>query len=75
MDSSIAVDSNILGGKPRIKGTRISVDTIIDYLSNGCTIQDIQRDYPHLSKKQIKAALNYIENKVTEGREVLEEES
>jgi len=73
--AAIANSINILGGKPHIKGTRMSVDTIVDYLSNGYTVKDIQKDYPHLSKEQIQAALDYIQDKVVEGRGDLEEKS
>ena len=50
----------VLGGKPVIKGTRISVQLISDYLTAGHDVDTIQHNYPHLSKEQITAALNYI---------------
>lgn len=53
----------ILGGKPRISGTRISVDLIGSYIAAGYGIREIKRDYPHLTKDQIVIALEYLEKR------------
>lgn len=50
----------VLGGKPVIKGTRISIQQISDYITAGYDVDTIQRDYPHLTKQEIEAALDYI---------------
>jgi uncharacterized protein (DUF433 family) len=50
----------ILGGKPIIEGTRISIQRISDYITAGYDVYMIQRDYPHLTKREIEAALDYI---------------
>jgi len=63
---------NVLGGKPRIKGTRISVGVVNDYLSAGYGINEIKRDYPHLTDEQIDNALNYLEKKAQRERVKLE---
>ena len=55
----IIVDPNIMAGKPVIKGTRIPVDLILKLLSQGTTVEEILKDYPHLSKEDIRAALLY----------------
>lgn len=55
----ITVDSNILTGKPIIKGTRISVEHILDLLSNGWTTETILENYPQLKRKDITAVLKY----------------
>lgn len=59
MDKRIVVDSSILGGKPIIKGTRISVELILKLLSSGMTIKEILNDYPHLKKEDIQTAVEY----------------
>ena len=46
-------------GKPVIKGTRITVELIIRKLAGGYTIRDLTDSYPHLTEKQIMAALEY----------------
>ncbi len=55
----IIIDPEIMGGKPVIKGTRIPVDLILKLLAEGLKIEDILKDYPHLDEQDIKAALLY----------------
>jgi uncharacterized protein (DUF433 family) len=55
----IVVDPEILVGKPVIKGTRIPVYLIIEFLANGLTEEEILDQYPTLTKEDIKAALLY----------------
>jgi uncharacterized protein (DUF433 family) len=52
-------DPALLGGKPAIAGTRISVQLILEKLRDGWTIADLLDDYPHLTREQIVAALAY----------------
>ena len=59
MASKIIVDPKILAGKPIIGGTRISVEFALELLSSGMTIDDVVREYPHLKREDILAALNY----------------
>ncbi len=55
----IAVDPNVLVGKPIIKGTRISVEFVIDLLARGWTSEQVLREYDHLSPEDIQACLSY----------------
>jgi len=55
----ITSDHGILGGKPRIAGTRISVELILEQLSLGDTIDDLLYAYPQLTREQILAALAF----------------
>ncbi len=55
----ITANKEILGGKPVIKGTRISVEFILRLLASGLTEDEIMQDYPHLSKDDIRACLEY----------------
>jgi uncharacterized protein (DUF433 family) len=55
----IVIDPEILFGKPIIKGTRIPVYLIIELLANDLTEQEILRQYPTLTKNDLKAALRY----------------
>lgn len=59
MKKLITQDSNILGGKPIIKGTRISVETILELISSGMEKDEIIEQYPFLTKKQIQAAVDF----------------
>ena len=53
----ISVNPNICFGKPCIKGTRIWVSLILDYLAAGDTIDDILQAYPHIVKEDILACI------------------
>lgn len=55
----ITVNPEILAGKPIIKGTRISVEHILDLLGNDWTIETILENYPQLKKQDITAVLRY----------------
>ncbi len=55
----IAVNPNVMLGKPCIKGTRITVELIIKKLSEGASIDDIIEGYPKLTVEDIRAALAY----------------
>jgi len=50
---------DVLRGKPRIKGTRISVSLILGYLAAGSTFEDIIKEFPDLINEQIAACLDY----------------
>lgn len=71
----IVRQEGLLGGKPVIKGTRISVDNISTYLSNGYGVADIKEAYPFLSDAQIRAAFDFLDEKVDEQRKQLEPSS
>ena len=55
----IALDPKILTGKPIIKGTRISVEFIVDLLGRGWTTEQVLREYDHLTQEDIQACLAY----------------
>jgi uncharacterized protein (DUF433 family) len=55
----ITFDKNILGGKPIIKGTRISVELILEWMASGSTVDQIIESHPHLKKEAIQEVLIY----------------
>ena len=55
----ITVDAQILVGKPVVKGTRISVEFVIDLLAAGWTEQQVLASYPTLKADDIRACLAY----------------
>ena len=55
----IAIDPQILTGKPVIKGTRIAVEFVIDLLGRGWTTEQILDEYDHLTREDIMACLAY----------------
>lgn len=55
----IEVNPDVLVGKPVIKGTRISVELILDLLANGWSMEDILSSYPHLMREDVLAAIAF----------------
>lgn len=55
----ISINPNVCFGKPCIRGTRIWVSLILDYLASGMTIEEIIEEYPHLTHEDILAAIAY----------------
>ncbi|MBK8653868.1 MAG: DUF433 domain-containing protein [Haliscomenobacter sp.] len=55
----IATDPHVLGGKPIIKGTRISVEFILELVASGASVKDIVAAYPDLPEEAVKEAIEY----------------
>jgi uncharacterized protein (DUF433 family) len=55
----ITVNREIFGGKPIIRGMRISVELILSLLAQGETIEALLEDYPELDPEDIRACLAY----------------
>lgn len=55
----ISIDPNVCFGKPCIRGTRIWVSLILDFLASGWTIEQILDEYPQLEREDILAAIAY----------------
>ncbi len=63
-ETLIISDPKIMVGKPIIKGTRITVEHILEELANGLTIEQILAEYPHLTREGIQAALRFAAESV-----------
>jgi uncharacterized protein (DUF433 family) len=55
----ITLEPGKRGGKPCIRGLRITVYDVLDYLASGMTEQEILRDFPELTSNDIKACLAF----------------
>ena len=55
----ISINPNVCFGKPCIRGTRIWVSLLLDYLAAGMTMEEIIQEYPHLTHEDILAAIAY----------------
>jgi len=55
----ITIEAGKMGGKPCIRGLRISVSDVLDYLASGMTITEILKDFPDLTENDIKACLSF----------------
>lgn len=55
----ITFDPNVMGGKPCIRGMRVTVGTIAGLVASGYSFQEILEAYPYLEEEDIRAALAY----------------
>jgi len=70
LSDRIAVHPDICHGKPRIKGTRIFISIILDWLAEGSSFDEIIEAYPSLSKEDIKAVFEYSK-KVIDNQKII----
>lgn len=59
MSGSVVSVPGVLGGKPVIKGTRLSVEFILELLSSGMSVVDVVKEYPQLKPADVYAAISY----------------
>jgi uncharacterized protein (DUF433 family) len=57
--AKIVTNPKIMAGKPILKGTRITVELVLRLLAQGLSCEEILKDYPHLTKEDIRAVLLY----------------
>lgn len=62
--TQITADAAVLAGKPVIKGTRISVELVLECMGRGWTIDDILAQYPHLTREGVIACVDYARDLV-----------
>jgi len=64
--SRITYDPLIMGGRPCIRGMRVTVGTIIGLLASGHSAEDVLLAYPYLEKEDVQAALSFAAWRVEE---------
>jgi uncharacterized protein (DUF433 family) len=55
----ITIDPEVMGGKPCIRGMRVTVGTIVGLIATGKTVEDILAEYPYLEHEDVMEALSY----------------
>ena len=60
----ISLNPEVMTGKPVIKGTRITVELLLERLGNGWTMEQLMESFPHLSPDSIRACLLYAADSV-----------
>jgi uncharacterized protein (DUF433 family) len=58
-EARITVDPEVRSGKPCIKGTRITVYDLLEYMAGGMTESEIPDDFPHLAQDDLRACLAF----------------
>ncbi len=59
MNSIITIDPHICHGKPCIRGLRYPVETVLEWLAGGMSVEEILSDYEDLNREDILAVLSY----------------
>lgn len=62
----ITQNPKILGGKPIIAGTRMSVEVLLEFLAGGMEVKDALKEFPFLTREQIEASLSFAAKKAGE---------
>jgi uncharacterized protein (DUF433 family) len=65
----ITVNPEVMGGKPCIRGMRVTVGMIVEAVAAGRTVQELLADFPYLEEPNIREALSYAAS-LAQGREV-----
>jgi uncharacterized protein (DUF433 family) len=65
----ITIDPDVMGGKPCIRGMRVTVGMIVESIAAGRTVEDVLADFPYLEEPDIREALAFAA-KLAQGREV-----
>jgi uncharacterized protein (DUF433 family) len=55
----ITIEADKMGGKPCVRGLRITVSDVLDYLASGMTDAEILADFPDLTSEDIRACLSF----------------
>jgi uncharacterized protein (DUF433 family) len=63
------IDPEILGGEPCFNGTRVPLETVVDNLAGGHSVEEILEDYPSLTREHIDAVLRWQRKLVDDATE------
>jgi uncharacterized protein (DUF433 family) len=64
MSSEISASPDILGGTPVFAGTRVPVQTLLDYIKGGESIDDFLEGFPSVRREQVLAVLDEITHRI-----------
>ena len=59
MIERIVIDPEICNGRPVVRGTRITVQTVLEFLAAGDSVEDLLLEYPTLTRADVLACLDY----------------
>ena len=59
MSERIVVQPDVCNGKPVIRGTRITAQTVLEFLAAGDSVEDVLEEYPRLTREDVRACLDY----------------
>jgi uncharacterized protein (DUF433 family) len=59
MSNRISINPDVCNGRPVVRGTRIAVQTILEFLAAGDSVEDVLEEYPRLTRADVQACLDY----------------
>ncbi len=59
MKDRIIIDPAICNGRPVVKGTRITAQTVMEFLAAGDSVEDVLEEYPSLTRKDVLACMEW----------------
>lgn len=59
MTDRITISPDICNGRPVVRGTRITVQTVLEFLAAGDSVDDVLAEYPALTREDVQACLDY----------------
>ena len=59
MSDRITIVPDVCNGKPVIRGTRITVQTVLEFLGAGDSVDDVLAEYPTLTREDVQACIDY----------------
>jgi uncharacterized protein (DUF433 family) len=62
----VSASTDVMGGAPVFSGTRVPVQTLLDYLEAGETIDDFLEGFPSVTRRQVVEFLEYAKNRLIE---------
>jgi uncharacterized protein (DUF433 family) len=62
----VTFDPQVMGGKPCVRGLRVSVGTIVGLVASGYSAAEMLQTYPHLEEEDVRQALAYTSSRANE---------
>jgi uncharacterized protein (DUF433 family) len=59
MSERVTINPDICNGKPVVRGTRIAVQTVLEFLAAGDSVEEVLEEYPALKREDVQACLDY----------------
>jgi len=59
MSERISIKPDVCNGRPVVRGTRITVQTVLEFLAAGDSVEDVLEEYPKLTRADVRACLDY----------------
>jgi uncharacterized protein (DUF433 family) len=59
MSERIVINPDVCNGRPVVRGTRITAQTVLEFLAAGDSVEDMLEEYPNLTRADVQACLDY----------------